>query len=140
MIRRSFAVPNTTGRLPGATFLLVALAGLCYEPYHAYFDVWAHSPQLNVEFCARCSNIAQRINQMPTSAPKYVVVAATGPRAHGIPVDAAPVMFLTGSYQKKAQEEMNIHYIPPPTAPFNPLAYCREAQAAWPGRAVFCVF
>lgn len=132
-----------SARLPWrmtAAAAIFLLAGLCYEPYHTYFEVWARSPNLKAEFCTRCAAVAGQINGLPTETAKYVVVAAPGVPVHGIPVDATPVMFLTRSYTEKQREETNIHYIPPPAGRFNPMTYCLQTRASLPGQYVFCIF
>jgi 4-amino-4-deoxy-L-arabinose transferase-like glycosyltransferase len=132
----------TTAHLPvsvASTAAILLLAGLCYEPWHTYFDVWARDPHLNTAFCTPCSNVAEEIKDLPREAQKYVVVASPGVSVHGIPVDATPVMFLTRSYTKKEQEETKIHYIPPPPGRFNSAAFCFQAMASLPGQSVFCI-
>jgi 4-amino-4-deoxy-L-arabinose transferase-like glycosyltransferase len=86
------------------------LLALCYEPYHSYFEVWGTDPEAGLAFGAGGADIAARINAMPKTAAKNVVVVAPG-LPPGMPHAVQTVKFLTRSYTQRQQQEINIHYI-----------------------------
>jgi hypothetical protein len=55
--------------------ILLALVG---EAYHSYFDVWAKSFDVTQVFNIAGANIADRINALPKTAPKHVIVVEPG--------------------------------------------------------------
>jgi hypothetical protein len=102
-----------------AAFLLV----LAYEPYHAYFDLWARSPNVPPAFEAAAVQVAEQINRLPREAPKYVVAADD--------MATQSVMFLTRSYTEKQRQETNIHYVLSDS--------CAQVTISQPQAKVFCV-
>src|SRR5262249_49429442 len=90
--------------------LAVGFLGLCYEPFHTYFDVWATSPRVAEAFNKTAADNAQQILELPSTTPKYVVVVEPGAPI-GIPPPTETVMFLTHSATPRQQDETNIHYI-----------------------------
>lgn len=117
------------GRLaPARALQIVAAAillGLCYEPYHTYFDVWSGNPKTAEAFDAAYTELAQRIETAPAEKLKLVV-------AGDVPwIQLQPVMYLTGSYTERQRRERRIRYITGQD--------CGEAVLKEPGAAVFCV-
>lgn len=115
--------------------LLLALGG---EAYHSYFEVWATSFDVTQVFNIAGANIADRINALPKTAPKHVIVVEPGAPI-GLPPSAETVMFLTGSYTKKGQEEGNIHYITRQAGDkLDGVPFCQQVGATLQGD-VFCL-
>jgi hypothetical protein len=113
-----------------------ALLALCYQPYHAYFDVWARNPKTAEAFDSPYSDLARRIAAAPFDRPKLVVATLSGMQVGGLPVQLQPVMFLTGSYTARDRRETRIRYMA--GQPGN-TGLCRQAAEREPGTAVFCV-
>jgi 4-amino-4-deoxy-L-arabinose transferase-like glycosyltransferase len=109
-----------------AALLLVVL----YYGYHSYFYDWAQNPNVAEAFNSAGANIASRINALPRTAPKYVVVVEPG-EPGGVPIPTQTVMFMTSSYTKKQQEETNIHYVfrQNQNQP-DGMAFCQQVAAA----------
>ena len=122
-------------RVGGAAVLLA----LCYEPYHSYFAVWAANPQVGQAFNAAGADIAARINAMPRTAAKNVVVVAPG-LGLGMPPAAQTVMFLTRSYTQRQQRETNVHYITR-LSDSDPdgVAFCEQAARTIGQGDIFCL-
>jgi 4-amino-4-deoxy-L-arabinose transferase-like glycosyltransferase len=85
-------------------------AALGAECCHSYFYLWAKDPSVPITFGSESVDIADRINALPKTAPKYVVAVTPG-AGFGMPAPAQSVMFLTQSYTQKQREDTNIHYI-----------------------------
>ena len=121
--------------------LAVSFLLLCYEPYHTYFDSWAHDPNVGTYFEKDLSQFAARINELPRETPKFVVMADPGGMANGIPVAVQTIAFLTGSYTKKGQEAINIHYAVPATGfkPASGRTFCQQVASSVTDAAVFCL-
>jgi len=105
-----------------ALFITVAVA----KSYSEYFVAWAPHPSVRMDFNADSVDIGNRINALPASEPKYVVVYATGVIAYGLPVPVEPVLYVTHSFvpDSAAQKVVNntqyllpseINQIPPGT-------------------------
>jgi 4-amino-4-deoxy-L-arabinose transferase-like glycosyltransferase len=103
--------------------ILAFLLVLSYEPYHTYFDVWAVNPRVPPAFDAVAVRVAEQINLLPRETPKFVVTRT--------PMDAQPIMFLTGSYTEKEQEETNIRY--------GTADSCAKVAVPQPQWKLFCV-
>jgi hypothetical protein len=97
-------------RLSRLAFLAI-LALLCVEAYTTYFILWGKNPNVPAEFDAEDVALGKEINALPTSTPKYIVVKAGGVFVNGIPISSQTVMFITDTYDKKQQDEKNIHYV-----------------------------
>jgi len=97
-------------RLSRLAFLAI-LALLCVEAYTTYFILWGKNPNVPAEFDAEDVVLGKEINALPTSPPKYIVVKAGGVFVNGIPISSQTVMFITDTYDKKQQDEKNIHYV-----------------------------
>jgi hypothetical protein len=122
------------GRLP-RTVLMVAGGGLAlwllYEPFHTYFDVWAARPEVAAAMESDAAAAAAKINGLPRSMPKVVAIQGGGAFLGSLPVEAADIQYLTGSYTPRQQAETNIHYLA--------LGSGDACPAAAPGSAVFCL-
>jgi len=114
----------------------VVLLGLCYQPFHAYFGVWASNPNTAEAFDSRYAELARRIAAAPPEQPKLVVAALAGMQVGGLPIQLQPVMFLTGSYTARERRETRIRYI---AGQPGDTGLCRQAAQREPGAAVFCV-
>jgi hypothetical protein len=113
----------------------VSVLALCYQPYHAYFDVWARSPQTAEAFDTAYSGLARRIAAAPPAQPKLVVTALSGMRVGGLPVQLQPVMFLTGSYTARERREKRIGYV---IGQPGDSSLCSQVARREPAAAVFC--
>ena len=99
--------------------ILLALVG---EAYHSYFDVWATSFDVTQVFNIAGANIADRINALPKTAPKHVIVVEPG----------APIGL-------PGQEEGNIHYITRQAGDkLDGVPFCQQVGATLQGD-VFCL-
>ncbi|MBX4190342.1 glycosyltransferase family 39 protein [Candidatus Parcubacteria bacterium] len=92
------------------TLCFVCLALGVYE-FNRYFNVWAKEPITNVAFDQSYTDLANKLNKLPRSTPKYVIVAAPGVLVDGIPMPAQAVMFLTDTPSKELQKSKNIYYL-----------------------------
>ncbi len=81
--------------------------------YYDYFVVWEQNPKTAEAFDADYMTVAEEINALPKSTQKYVIVEASGVRAHGFPVAAETTMFLTHSFTRADAAAANIHYLTP---------------------------
>jgi 4-amino-4-deoxy-L-arabinose transferase-like glycosyltransferase len=113
-----------------------ALVALCYQPYHAYFDVWARNPNTAEAFDSQYSDLARRIAAAPRGQPKVVVATLSGMQVGGLPVQLQSVMFLTGSYTARERRETRIRYL---AGQPGDTGLCRQAAQREPEAAVFCV-
>jgi hypothetical protein len=106
--------------------------------YHSYFNVWATSDGVTQVFNAAGADIAGRINALPKTAPKHVIVVEPG-AALGMPPSAQTVMFLTNSYTEKGQEDGNIHYLTRQAGDkLDGVPFCQQVGATLQGY-VFCL-
>lgn len=106
-----------------ATVLLAALVvAALVDGYRTIFISWAKNPNLPVFFGADYVQIGREINTLPDDVPKFVVVAARGMTARGVPVPAQTVMFLTDTFPVEKREKKNLVFISP-----------REAKEVPPG-------
>lgn len=110
------------------------LLALCYQPYHAYFDVWARNSKTGEAFDLPYTALARRIAAAPPEKPKLVVAAPSGLQVNGLPVELQPILFLTGSYTAKERSEKHIRYIAEPSS-----GLCRQTAPPDPGTALFCL-
>jgi uncharacterized membrane protein len=96
-----------------ATLTLLFVIIVSANAYISYFVVWAKNPNVYWAFNENYVEIGNRINALPTTTPKYVIVAAGGVRARGIPVPAETVMFVTDSFTTSTQLANHITYLLP---------------------------
>ena len=127
-----------------ALALLVAIAGLAYEPYHTYFERWGKDPGLASHFDIKIVDYARQINALPQELPKYVIATTGGELVNGIPISTQPIMFLTDTYTARGQASRNVHYLAPegsgtPPAGTTDMEFCQQRAASLPGGAVFCL-
>ena len=118
-----------------AAGVAVALA-LCYQPYHAYFDIWARNPNTAEAFDSSYTELARRIAASPPEQLKLVVATLSGNQAAGLPVELQPVMFLTGSYTARDRRDKRIRYV---VGQPTDTGLCRETAQRNPSAAIFCV-
>src|SRR3989344_4307580 len=96
--------------------LLLALGS--YE-YNRYFKVWAKDAETAGAFNQNYVDIAQQINALPTSVPKYVIVKAPTvtfrlpDQDKELPVSAATVMFLTDTVSQEKRAAKHVVYLSP---------------------------
>jgi hypothetical protein len=116
----------------------VAFLVLTVEVYHSYFDVWAKDPNVPTAFDAASVDIANHINALPKTAPKYVVPVTPG-AGYGVPTPAQTIMFLTQSYTEKQRRDANIQYIlHKPTDTVDGIDFCRQVAMQY-RENVFCL-
>ena len=94
--------------------LFVVIVGA--NAYTSYFIAWAKNPNVYWAFNENYVEIGDRINALPTSTQKYVVVTAGGVLARDIPVPAETVMFITNSFTTSTQISDHITYLLPDEA------------------------
>jgi 4-amino-4-deoxy-L-arabinose transferase-like glycosyltransferase len=102
---------HKNGHLLFRVSLGAIFAFLIVEPFIMYFVLWGNNPNVAGAFNANYVEIAREINALPREMEKYVLVTAGGGDVRGVPVPSQTVMFMTGSFTKKGQEEKNIHYL-----------------------------
>ncbi len=93
------------------TLALAFLALLFINGYYSYFYAWGRSPEVKGAFAADYVEIGRKINALPQSEHKYVVVSAGGVLVRGVPMPAQTVMFITDSFLPSDQRLKNIHYL-----------------------------
>ena len=120
------------------------IACLAYEPYDTYFHRWAADSSLPLHFDSKIFEYARQVNGLPSGFPKYVVDTTGGEMAHGIPVSAQPIMFLTNTYTTMGQTARNVHDITPnelgtlPTG-MTDADYCRQVASTLKQGALYCL-
>lgn len=118
--------------------LAIVILALTYEAYHSYFDVWARDPNVPTAFDAASVDIANRVNALPKTAPKYIVPVTPG-AGYGVPTPAQTIMFLTQSYTEKQRRDANIQYIlHKPTDAVDGIDFCRQVAIQY-RENVFCL-
>jgi 4-amino-4-deoxy-L-arabinose transferase-like glycosyltransferase len=121
----------------GAALLLV----VAYTGYRSYFHDWAENPKVPETFNSGGVEIVNRVNALPKTAPKYIVVVEPGApedQSIGVPIPVQTIMFMTASYTRKQQAETNIHYVyREPGDGLNGVPFC-QAVAARVQAATFC--
>ena len=124
---------------PARVLQAAALAGalvLGYQPYHAYFEVWARHPKTAEAFDSSSTELARRIAAAPPRQLKLVVATLSGNQAAGLPVELQPVMFLTGSYTERDRQDKRIRYV---VGQPTDTGLCRQTAERNPSAAIFCV-
>lgn len=89
------------------TLLLLLLV----EGISTYFLLWGKNPKTAEAFNSKYVEIGERLNNMPTETPKYVLVRAGGVLVRGLPMPTQTVMFITDTYLPENQKAKNIHYV-----------------------------
>ncbi len=112
---------------PASALLLLTL---CFQPYHAYFHVWATDPKTAEAFQSTAVALAWRIAAAPANQPKIVVDNSSGMRIGGLPEDLEPVMYLTATYTRRQRDERHIRYVSGED--------CAAVAAGNPQALVFC--
>lgn len=91
----------------------VLLLILIIEAYHTYFIKWAKNPNVPGAFAQSYVDIGNKLNSLPISTPKYVIVKAGGVDVRGMPMPTQTTMFITDTFTPEKQALKNIHYILP---------------------------
>lgn len=109
----SFHDPHSREKkLVSAFVIIVLLISIAFVEFNRYFNQWGKNPAVASEFNASYLKLADKLNNLPTTINKYVVVAPRGSaRVNGLPLDAQPVMFLTDTYTTEKQQTKKIFYI-----------------------------
>ena len=98
--------------LVSAFVIVVLLISIAFVEYDRYFNQWGRNLAVASEFNASYSKLADKLNHLPTTIKKYVVVAPRGgARVNGLSLDAQPIMFLTDTNTPSKQKAKNIYYI-----------------------------
>src|SRR3989338_6432375 len=95
--------------LASATFLAI----LFFQGYYSYFIAWANNLNVQGAFAEDYVALGRKLNSLPVSMPKYVVVQAGGVTVNGIPMPAQTVMFITNTYAPESQGAKNLYYVLP---------------------------
>jgi 4-amino-4-deoxy-L-arabinose transferase-like glycosyltransferase len=101
------------GVRPSLALAVIFIVIIGTSSYYDYFVVWAKNLNVSAAFRVDYVAIAERINDLPKSAQKYVIVSTSRTWAHGIPVKAETTMFLTHSFTATDDAAANIHYLTP---------------------------
>jgi 4-amino-4-deoxy-L-arabinose transferase-like glycosyltransferase len=95
-----------------AVAVAAALACIGALDARRYFVKWAESPRTAAALRKSYVDVANELNRLPVTTPKYVVVTdATG---DGLPLATQPVIFLTGTWSRERQDRRNLHYLTRP--------------------------
>lgn len=84
-----------------------------FNAYYTYFVLWGENKNTRGAFAADYVKIANEINTLPRTIPKYIIVEAGGTDVRGYPMPTQTTMFLTESFLPQERESRNIHYIFP---------------------------
>ena len=109
---RIAAIGNRAKKVVGLIAVVFIIMVVAYA-YVDYFVIWAQNPNVPGAFNADYVAIGNQINALPQTTQKYVVVNAGGVLAHGIPIPAETVMFVTDSFTTSTQLENHITYLLP---------------------------
>lgn len=98
-----------------ASYLLVAGLAviLLAQTYELYFIRWAHTPDVHRAFTERYAVLADQLNKLPDSEPKYVVLTPGDLNLCFPTVCVQSVMFLTNTYLPEQQRARNLFYLQP---------------------------
>lgn len=94
----------------GSIAFLALIAGVAFR---RYFINWAKNPNVAAAFDVKDDKIANDINKVPRSVPKYVVIRSPDIEDPGIPIQTQSIMFITHSFTVTDANEANIHYLLP---------------------------
>lgn len=107
--------PHSRERMFVSAFVIVVLLiSIAFVEFNRYFNHWGKNPAVASEFNASYSVLADKLNRLPITIKKYVVVAPRGSAiVNGLSLDAQSVMFLTDTYTSEKQQAKNIYYLTP---------------------------
>ena len=91
--------------------VLVFLGALTVAEYDKYFHQWAKNPNTAVWFNQNYVDLGNKLNAMPSSVKKYVLVNTPGGLINDIPWDAQTVMFVTDTYTLEKQQAKKLYYL-----------------------------
>lgn len=91
--------------------VIILLATLTIVEYDKYFNKWARDPNTAMAFNQNYVEVGNRLNKLPRSIKKYVLVNAGGVLVNNIPMPAQTVMFITDTYTPEKQRTKNIYYL-----------------------------
>jgi 4-amino-4-deoxy-L-arabinose transferase-like glycosyltransferase len=101
-------------RAPAAPILMALLAmATAVQGYRQYFVVWSRDPRVAEWFDASLPKVAAQLNELPTELPKYVILEPDPTVAHGLPVAAETIKFLTDTATPERQAAKNLRYLWP---------------------------
>ncbi len=100
-------------KLVFAMFAWITIALLALEAYTTYFFLWGKNKNVRDAFATNQVELAEEIESLPSSTPKYIMVKADGVDVRGIPMPAQTLMFLTDTFLPERQVAKNIHYVLP---------------------------
>ena len=92
-------------RLVSIVVLVIFLGAIGFSDYYRYFTGWAHNPQTTAAFHPEYVDLAERINKLPTTTPKYILIRDLNSPA------ARTVMYLTNTATEGAQSDANVSYL-----------------------------
>ena len=81
--------------------------------FHNYFLRWTQDPRVATAFDQSLLTVAQRLESLPQSLPKYVILEPEEITAAGLPLGAQVIMFLTDTATTDRQVAKNLHYLWP---------------------------
>lgn len=114
-------VCTSEGRLIVGTVIISMLLAIGIGDAWRYFVVWGSHPATAASFDTGSVEVARRLNALPPSMLKYVIVSRGGVLVHGIPMPAQTVMYLTDSGTPAQQQAKNIYYLLPEQLPVTTL-------------------
>src|SRR5208337_3538781 len=107
---------NHWGENIARSLALIFLTSVAVFAYIDYFRIWADNPNVADAFNASYVAIGNRVNALPRSVPKYVVVGPQGTIPMDTLMNAESTMYITGSFTAQDQRSKNIHYLLPGNA------------------------
>ena len=91
--------------------VVLLLVGIMLNEYRVYFKDWAHNPNLPDAFDVTSVELGRKLNALPQSQLKYVLVNAGGVLVNNIPMPAQTVMYITDTWTPEKQQAKNIFYL-----------------------------
>ena len=91
--------------------LITFIVFIVIEGYVLYFIRWGGNENVPGAFAQNFVETAERINSLPISQKKYILVRGNGVDVRGWPMPTQTVMFLTDTFLPESRPEKNIVYI-----------------------------
>lgn len=91
--------------------VLVFLGVLTAAEYNKYFHQWAKNQNTAIWFSQSYVDLGNKLNAMPSSIKKYVLVNTPGVLINDIPWNAQTVMFVTDTYTLEKQQAKKLYYL-----------------------------
>lgn len=92
---------------------ILFIGSVAVHAYTAYFIQWAKNKNVPPSFNEATVESGKKINTLPTNVEKYVITGHSDVWTNGIPISAAPLMFVTNSYTHSMQKQKHITYVLP---------------------------